>query len=246
VTAIPKNPAVRLPRAGRVPQATPGEPGPLATPTVSGPGGMTPDWPGSDPAEPGPSSPSPEQTVARELSPAGAGARHRNRPPALARGRGQAAAGGAPSRGRAHPRTGTDAIASAMSEDRGPDSLDAHVRRLCDDLGLLRYHTHDSRRSPSGFPDLVCVGPRGVLFRELKRQQGKVSPEQREWLDALTVAGQNAAVWRPASLLSGAIAAELAGISAWQTRRGTRCVCDAYGSCPQGCPMCRVCGGDAA
>jgi hypothetical protein len=137
-------------------------------------------------------------------------------------------------------------MAAAMSENRGPDSLDAHVRRLCDGLGLLRYHTHDSRRSPSGFPDLVCVGPRGVLYRELKRQRGKVSAEQQQWLDALTAAGQNAAVWRPASLLSGAIAAELAGISAWRTRRGTRCVCDAYGSCPQGCAMCAVCGGEVA
>lgn len=133
-------------------------------------------------------------------------------------------------------------IAAAMSEAQ----LDAHVRELCKGLGLLRYHTHDSRRSPSGFPDLVCVGPRGVLFRELKRQRGKVSAEQQEWLDALTATGQNAAVWRPASLLSGAIAAELAGISAWRTRRGTRCVCDAYGSCPQGCAMCPVCGGEAA
>ncbi len=133
-----------------------------------------------------------------------------------------------------------------MKEDRGPDSLDAHVRKLCEGLGLLRYHTHDSRRSPRGYPDLTICGPRGVLFRELKTQRGKVTYEQQEWLDALTLAGQNAGVWRPASLLSGAIAAELAAISAWRVRRGSRCVCDAYGSCPQGCAMCAVCGGGAA
>lgn len=34
----------------------------------------------------------------------------------------------------------TLAIAAAMSEDRGPDSLDAHVRRLMKDLGLWGYH----------------------------------------------------------------------------------------------------------
>ena len=141
---------------------------------------------------------------------------------------------------------GLQQVAAAMSENRGRDSLDARIRRLCEDLGLLRYHVFDARRSAPGFPDLVIAGPRGVLFRELKTQRGKVTPEQQRWLDALTAAGQNAAVWRPASLLSGAIAAELTAISAWKVRRGTRCVCDAYGSCPQGCAMCPVCGGEAA
>jgi hypothetical protein len=102
-----------------------------------------------------------------------------------------------------------------MSEDRGPDSLDAHIRRLTSDLGLLRYHTHDSRRSPGGFPDLVCVGPGGVLFRELKREGRNPTPAQQRWLDALTAAGSDAGVWRPSDLLSGRIARELAGISGW-------------------------------
>jgi len=144
-----------------------------------------------------------------------------------------------------HP-AGSSQIAARMSEDRGPDSLDAHVRRLCKDLGLLRYHTRDSRGSVRGYPDLTICGIGGVLFRELKTQRGTVKPEQQAWLDALTAAGQSAAVWRPASLLSGAIAAELAAISVWRTRRGSLCVCDAYGSCPQGCAMCPVCGGEAA
>lgn len=110
------------------------------------------------------------------------------------------------------PPAGSTAIAAAMSEDRGPDSLDAHIRKLCADLGLLRFHVHDARRSPAGFPDLVIVG-RGVLYRELKRQDGKVSPAQREWLDALAEAGADACVWRPSHLLNGAIARELTRIS---------------------------------
>jgi VRR-NUC domain len=108
-------------------------------------------------------------------------------------------------------------MAAAMTEDRGRDSLDAHVRRLADDLGLLRYHTHDARRSPKGFPDLVLCGPGGVLFRELKTQRGIVRPEQQQWLDALAAANADAGVWRPADLLSGRIAREVANIALIQT-----------------------------
>ena len=73
------------------------------------------------------------------------------------------------------------------------------LARLC---GFLRYHTHDSRRSPHGFPDEVLVHPgRGlVLFRELKSATGKLRPEQARWLDALAAAGADAGVWRPDDL----------------------------------------------
>jgi hypothetical protein len=105
-------------------------------------------------------------------------------------------------------------MAAAMSEDRGPDSLDAHVRRYLKDLGLRGYHTHDSRRSHSGYPDWTITGSR-TIFRELKTQRGKVSAAQQEWIDALTAAGDDAAVWRPMDLLVGRIANELAAISCW-------------------------------
>jgi hypothetical protein len=117
------------------------------------------------------------------------------------------------SRTRTAPASLADLRAAAMTEDRGPDSLDAHVRKLCDDLGLLRYHTHDSRRSPRGYPDLTLCGLGGVAFRELKAQQGKVSREQQVWLDALAAAGADVDVWRPADLLSGRVARELAAIA---------------------------------
>jgi len=99
-----------------------------------------------------------------------------------------------------------------MSEDRGSDSLDAHVRRLLRDLGLRGYHTHDSRRSESGYPDWTITGTR-TIFRELKTQRGKVSRAQQEWLAALTAAGDDADVWRPMDLLTGRIARELVAIS---------------------------------
>jgi hypothetical protein len=50
----------------------------------------------------------------------------------------------------------------------------------------LIYHTHDSRRSQAGFPDLVAIrrDPDGVtLFvGELKRENGRITAEQSAWL----------------------------------------------------------------
>jgi ABC-type taurine transport system ATPase subunit len=73
------------------------------------------------------------------------------------------------------------------------------------------YHTHDSRRSEAGFPDLVMVSTRQarVLYRELKRHGGRVSPEQKQWIDALRAAGADACVWTPTHLYSGEIEASL-------------------------------------
>lgn len=49
-----------------------------------------------------------------------------------------------------------------------------------------------------GFPDLVLAHPkRGVLFRELKTDDGRLSKWQRQWLYDLRQAGADAAVWRP-------------------------------------------------
>lgn len=253
-TGTPTNPAAGSPVPVRAAQATvPGGPS-FSGPPLEGEGGNTspaacspPPRALTGPRAAGDSPSSPQlrrERAAAERPTSGAGADAPLLGSAPGQRRTSAPAGGALASTQADsvPPDRPNPIAAAMSEAQ----LDAHVRELCKGLGLLRYHTHDSRRSPSGFPDLVCVGPRGVLFRELKRQRGKVSAEQQEWLDALTAAGESAAVWRPASLLSGAIAAELAAISAWRVRRGQRCVCDTYGSCPEGCPMCPVCGGQAA
>lgn len=87
-----------------------------------------------------------------------------------------------------------------------------HVRKIAKDLGVLTYHTHDSRRSEPGFPDIVALTKNGVLWRELKTAKGRLSPEQRVWLDTLTRAGQDAGVWRPADLMDGTITRELAGL----------------------------------
>lgn len=75
----------------------------------------------------------------------------------------------------------------------------AQVVHLATMFGWLVYHTHDSRRSQPGFPDLVLVRDR-VLYRELKTATGRVSAEQQVWLDRLERAGADAAVWRPGDI----------------------------------------------
>jgi hypothetical protein len=75
--------------------------------------------------------------------------------------------------------------------------------------GLLHYHTHDSRRSTSGFPDSVFVG-RTVLFRELKMtRRSKISQAQKDWLARLTLAGADAGIWYAEDYHSGLVDEQL-------------------------------------
>jgi hypothetical protein len=72
----------------------------------------------------------------------------------------------------------------------------ATVRQAAAITGCLVYHTYRSKRSPSGFPDLVCVRER-VLFAELKGVATRVTRDQQRWLDALGAAGAETYLWRP-------------------------------------------------
>lgn len=101
------------------------------------------------------------------------------------------------------------AVAKAMTED----ALMAEIATLCRDLGLLAYHTHNSRRSTSGYPDWHIVGPSGSLFRECKDEKRKATATQNEWITALRAVGHDADVWRPRDLVSGRIRRELLGIA---------------------------------
>jgi hypothetical protein len=105
------------------------------------------------------------------------------------------------------------AIAAAMPEDQGDDSLEAHLKRLLDDLNLFGYHPYDSRRSARGWVDWAILGPSGALFRELKAQRGVLTVDQRRVGAKLTRAGLDYAVWTPVDLLNGTIAAQLGRIA---------------------------------
>ena len=79
------------------------------------------------------------------------------------------------------------------------------LARFC---GWMVHHTHDSRRSEPGFPDLVLMHdhPRpAVLFVELKTAAGRVSREQMEWLSMFDRVAETACVWRPEHWFSGDI-----------------------------------------
>ena len=99
-------------------------------------------------------------------------------------------------------RNGTAVVASTttMSEDE----LLAAVLELARWLGWRTYHTHDSRRSNPGFPDLVIVRDDRLLFVELKSTKGRLTAEQTEWLKALGYVA-SVATWRPADWTSGEI-----------------------------------------
>ena len=64
----------------------------------------------------------------------------------------------------------------------------------------LVYHTYDSRRSAPGYPDLAFCHPvhHQYFLAELKSATGRLSPAQHSWIDALSRAGIEVHVWRPA------------------------------------------------
>lgn len=66
-------------------------------------------------------------------------------------------------------------------------------------FGWSVYHTHDSRRSKPGWPDLALVRDR-LVMAELKTQTGRVSAAQEKWLLMLTNAGVETYVWRPSDI----------------------------------------------
>jgi hypothetical protein len=74
------------------------------------------------------------------------------------------------------------------------------VVRLARQQGWYPYHTTDSRRSPSGYPDLTLVHPtrQVALWAELKVPGGVLTLQQAHWLKALgEVERTEAHLWMP-------------------------------------------------
>ena len=99
-------------------------------------------------------------------------------------------------------RTVAEAIAAAAAEAEPEPAFDtekafmAAVMQEAKRRGWRMYHTHNSRKSAAGFPDLVLVRER-VLWIELKTDAGTVAADQANWLEDLAAAGQDVHVWRP-------------------------------------------------
>lgn len=100
--------------------------------------------------------------------------------------------------------------------------LQLAILELAGALRWRSYHTHDSRRSAAGFPDLVLVSHtrHRLVFAECKSATGKLSAAQQLWLSDLEAAGGTAYdpgsltfqrpipevyVWRPSDWLDGSI-----------------------------------------
>jgi hypothetical protein len=68
--------------------------------------------------------------------------------------------------------------------------LEDRLRVAAHDLGYLYYHTYNSKRSDPGWLDCALVHPEGspLYLWELKSADGRVSPAQQRWLDALAQA----------------------------------------------------------
>ncbi len=78
------------------------------------------------------------------------------------------------------------------------EAFQSQVVELAIYTGWKVYHTHDSRRSAAGYPDLTMVRRGRVLFAELKKEDGETTPEQLEWLVALGAGyGVECYLWKP-------------------------------------------------
>jgi hypothetical protein len=77
------------------------------------------------------------------------------------------------------------------------------IRQAASLYGWLCYHTHDSRRSAPGFPDLVLCHPTTgrLLCWELKSATGTLTADQWHWFDALSHSpATDVRIVRPADL----------------------------------------------
>lgn len=73
----------------------------------------------------------------------------------------------------------------------------SQVIQLAKLLGWLVYHTHDSRRSVAGFPDLILLRNGRLVVIELKVGKNRATPEQVVWLEAFAKIADYVAVWTP-------------------------------------------------
>ncbi len=75
----------------------------------------------------------------------------------------------------------------------------AQVAELFRLQGFLVFHTHDSRRSEPGYPDLAMVKEKTgrLVYAELKVAKNRPTPAQEMWLAALKKSGVEVYVWYP-------------------------------------------------
>lgn len=88
-----------------------------------------------------------------------------------------------------------------LPRDTPEGTLLDQVRSLAKRYGWQSYHTHDSRRSEPGYPDLTLCDGTSLLIYELKTNTGKPTEAQQTWLNLLAHTGKvECGIWRPGDL----------------------------------------------
>ena len=75
--------------------------------------------------------------------------------------------------------------ADTLPDDTPEGALLSEIRKVAKPWGWETYHTHDSRKSESGFPDLILCNGVSLLIYELKSNTGQLTKEQAMWLSLL-------------------------------------------------------------
>ena len=75
-----------------------------------------------------------------------------------------------------------DVAALASESLTNEAAFQVRVVRLLTQHGYAVYHTHDSRRSEAGFPDLLAIRGGRLLASELKVGRYQVTEDQARWL----------------------------------------------------------------
>ena len=97
----------------------------------------------------------------------------------------------------------SNAMREVINESMSEEEFMAQVIQLLDLCHWRYYHTYRSTRSPAGFPDIAAVrgnsdGSATLIFLEIKKEKGKLTEQQFEWLSLLNaVPGVVAMAGRP-------------------------------------------------
>lgn len=108
------------------------------------------------------------------------------------------------------PRSAQAQIARSLTEKAFQSNVVDAARKL----GWMVHHSRTARilrkdgtafyatplQGDPGFPDLVLVKGKRILWRELKTEQGTLTDEQHEWQVRLLWAGADYAIWRPSMM----------------------------------------------
>jgi hypothetical protein len=84
-----------------------------------------------------------------------------------------------------HARSGPGTAAEVLAGLESEAGWLEYVRGYARLHGWRTYHPLRSEGSEAGWPDLALCRPPVLALAELKRQNGRLDPEQRAWLDDL-------------------------------------------------------------